>query len=150
MVHTHTTCTHMIYLSVFKYTKSLHLVWMHKCAFSRFMDVDIEHWVGGTEGSLTTWGGHMTSIFQQPRPWGQTVRHKCIINWALFHYVHCSFISMSAITRKKCHDKTTVDKNKKNDQVMSRFHIPIVYIIPVFTRATFNCDTMVGYINCCS
>lgn len=56
-----------------------------------------EHWVGGTEGSLTTWGGHMTSIFQQPRPWGQTVRHKCIINWALFHYGHCAFISMSTI-----------------------------------------------------
>lgn len=89
----------MTYLPVFKYTKPLHLDWMHKCAISQFMDVDIEHWVGGTEGSLTAWGGHMTSIFQQPCPWGQTVRHKCIINWALFHYVHCSFISMSTITR---------------------------------------------------
>lgn len=53
-----------------------------------FKEVDTEHWVGW----LTIWG-HMTSIFQQPCPWGQTVRHKCIINWALFLYVCCSFSS---------------------------------------------------------
>lgn len=57
--------------------------------------------VGGIEGWLTTWEEHMTSIFQQPHPWGQTVRRKCIINWALFHCVHCSFISMSATSRKR-------------------------------------------------
>lgn len=39
----------------------------------------------------------MTSIFQQLCPWGQTVRRKCIINWALFHYVHCSLISIWTI-----------------------------------------------------
>lgn len=41
----------------------------------------------------------MTSIFQQFHPFDQTVRHKCFINWSLFHRVHHFFINLSPITR---------------------------------------------------
>lgn len=50
----YTISTCMAYFTDLNTVKVFNLYWMHKCAVSQFRELDTEHWVGGTEGSLTT------------------------------------------------------------------------------------------------